>query len=65
MESRFRNNKKITTKDFQREVEFLKSTGKMPSLDKVLAAMTEARKEYEDAVIAETKHRKFEGTDED
>jgi hypothetical protein len=57
MEARFRRNKKITTKDFEREVEFLKSTGKMPSLDQVLAAMAQAGKEYRDAVIAARKHR--------
>jgi hypothetical protein len=44
MEARIRNNKKITTKDFEREVEFLQSTGGMPTLDQVLRAMAEARK---------------------
>jgi hypothetical protein len=39
MEARFRSIKKITTKDFEREVEFLKSTGHMPRLDQVLAAV--------------------------
>jgi hypothetical protein len=61
MESRFRNNKKITTKDFEREVEFLKSTGQMPTLDQVLTAMAQAGKEYRDAVIAAREQRKLRG----
>ena len=58
MEARFRNNKLIMAKDFEREVEFLKSTGQMPTLDQVLAAMAQANKEYRDAVIAAKGHRK-------
>ena len=58
MESRFRNNKKITAKDFEREVEFLKESGKIPSLDQVLAAMSQAHQEYRDAVIAAREYRK-------
>jgi hypothetical protein len=45
MEARFRSNKKITTKDFEREIEFLKDTEQMPSLDHLLRAMAEARQD--------------------
>ena len=45
MEARFRNNKLITTKDFEREIELLKESGKMLTLDQVLRAMAEARED--------------------
>ena len=61
MEARFRSNKKITTKDFEQEVEFLKELGKLPTLDQVLDAMAQAGKEYRDAVIAAREQRKLRG----
>jgi hypothetical protein len=55
MEARFRNNKKITTDDFRREIEFLKNNGRMPTSDQVLRAMAEARRGYREAMIAQKK----------
>ena len=50
MESRFRNNKRIMTKDFEQEVEFLKQSGKMPTLEQVVKAMAEAWQGYRNSL---------------
>jgi len=43
VEARYKSGKPVSVKDFRREIEFLKSAGKLPSLEEVLAAVADAK----------------------
>jgi hypothetical protein len=49
---------KLGPSDFQMEVERLKAEGKMPSLDLLLDALTDARKIYRAKILAARRGKK-------